>query len=93
MTRASDMTPSEVAAMDAAFEAGVAEAVKRGSSLLMMSSRIGESAVWVCLYPPAEATPQTVGEWSRNSGLQPADGDLFIDLAGVRRAAADLGLQ
>lgn len=78
--------------MDAAFEAGVAEALKRQSSLLMMRSHIGDKPVWVCLYPPGDATAASVKDWTQKSGLQPTDGDLFIDRSAVHRAASDLGL-
>lgn len=90
MTHAPDMDPAEVAAMDVAFAAGVAEAMRRGSCLMMACSHIEGRKVWICLYPPAVTTAHTVVKWAQDSGLAPSDGDLFIDVESVRRAAADL---
>lgn len=92
MGTTSDIDPTEVAAMDVAFEAGIAEALRRGSSLLMMRSLLDGHPVWICLYPPSTATGRSIGDWAREGGLAPGDGDLFIDVSAVRRAAADLGL-
>lgn len=88
-----DMDPAEVAAMDVAFEAGVAEALRRGSSLMMMRSHLGGHPVWTCLYPPSTETAHSIGGWARTRGIVPDDGDLFVDASGVKRAAADLGLK
>lgn len=88
-----DMDPAEVAAMDVAFEAGVAEALRRGSSLMMIRSTLDGRLVWACLYPPSTETARSIGDWARASGIVPGDGDLFVDASGVKRAAADLGLK
>lgn len=87
-----DMDPAEVAALDRAFEAGIAEALRRGSSLMMMRTHLDGHPIWACLYPPSAATAHTIGDWARASGIVPGDGDLFVDASGVNRAAADLGL-
>jgi hypothetical protein len=92
MSAFDDMTPAEVAALDAAFAAGVREAMRRGTALLMMRGAIGGQPVWTAAYPPAGLTPRAVDAWARKAGLAPVDGDLFIDATRVHAAAVDLGL-
>jgi hypothetical protein len=86
--------PELVAAMDAAFEAGVKEAAKQDSSLLFLTVRADNPSgrMWLCAYPPRSLTPDLVAVWCRSKGIHLNDGDRFLTKEEVDRAARDLGM-
>jgi hypothetical protein len=92
MTTPPEMSPREVAAMDEAFEAGVAEAVRQGSALLMMRMAVADVPTWVCAYPPAFVKASDIAAWTKRQGYAPQDGDLFVPREQVLQAAHDLGI-
>jgi hypothetical protein len=92
MTTPPEISPREVAAMDAAFEAGVAEAVRQGSALLMMRMTVAGVSTWVCVYPSALVKASDIAAWTKRQGYAPQDGDLFVPREQVLQAARDLGI-
>lgn len=90
-------TPQETAALDAAFEAGVREALDRGTSLYLQLTHVPLAGavmrpLWIAMYPPPDLASDTVAGWCEQAGFRPSDDDLFFPHAHVVRAARDLGV-
>jgi hypothetical protein len=93
-----DWTPEEAAALDAAFETGVREAILRGKSLLMQPTNLHPAdatslPVWIAVYPPRHIEVDEVAKWCEHVGFKPTARDLFFPHTHVLRAAHELGIK
>ncbi len=92
-----EWTEAETAALDAAFEAGVREALKRGKSLYMQLTQLsvpgaGTRPMWTAYYPPKLIAADDVAEWCAHIGFHAGENDLFFPHSHVVRAARDMGM-
>lgn len=97
MSKEREWTEAESAALDAAFEAGVREALARGKSLYLQLTSLPiagavTTPIWIAIYPPRHITAGEVEAWCKHVGFRSGDDDLFFPHAHVLRAAKDLGI-
>lgn len=84
------LTPREVAGLDAAMTSGIAAAILRASGLLIVKTGATGDGGWICAYPPAGLSSVAAQEWARRNGLCFARDDLYLDHDEVVRAGADM---
>lgn len=87
----SSYTPEEIAAYDAAFEAGVLEAWKRRTGLILAETRVAGVAAWIAAYPEGALTLRSAAQWAKAQGLQLSEGDLFLPPHEVAHAYSTFG--